>query len=109
MITARDGTSVGEQLAELFADGEYFVLRQGGKVRVGYWAEEAFNADGDTRKVLNLMTRADFALLMENEFIRVGNENEPASRLWLESLDRPTYLSVALDPTGTVSEDVLNL
>ncbi|NOD36024.1 MULTISPECIES: DUF5906 domain-containing protein [unclassified Ruegeria] len=109
MITARDRTSVGEQLAEMFADGEYFVLRQGGKVRVGYWAVEAFNADGDTRKVLNLMTRADFALLMENEFIRVGNESEPASRLWLESLDRPTYLSVALDPTGTVSEDVLNL
>ena len=70
-------------LQQMLAD--YFAITIRGKFRIGFFTSEQVNGHG--RRILNLMTRADFT---------AWAENKPEGELWLKNpqrrgISRPDY------------------
>ncbi|WP_170746505.1 primase-helicase family protein [Ruegeria lacuscaerulensis] len=77
----------------------YFVVNMGGKVRFCYFSYEQVNGHG--RRVLHMMTRADFL---------AWNEHKPEAELWLKNPQRRMYDGLTTDPEKpSVVDGKLNL
>lgn len=73
---------------------EFFLLNVKGKVRIGTFTSEQVN--GHSRRILNLMTRADFT---------TWTEDRPEAELWLRDPAKRKYTGLITDPDKPAEHD----